>query len=298
VQAALEANPYFEDSSQSTNSFTIYLRAESKTASIAIKMDNSQTPSGTVIPEEQNFVLGEGSVGEPILQSDIEKALTTLTSGGGVLDITSSTYDNWNVTSLSGPGNTIISTAGEMNNQIAAEKLSDLVASQPYYLAGNSVYEIHMSYNGTLSLRVPSTIDFGNHEISGKSSTYKGSMEKSVYVIDSRTTPTAWTLKVQQSSPLIGYGENTGVIIPQLELSGSLHFVDTQSNDTLLTDDTSATVYQQTSGSNELVEAMTNSNEGEKGFYLDTLANKQISKWYGDNVVYKGEILWTVSNTP
>ncbi|EKF50573.1 WxL domain-containing protein [Lactococcus garvieae] len=298
VQAALKANPYFEDSSQSTNSFTIYLRAESKTASIAIKMDNSQTPSGTVIPEEQNFVLGEGLVGEPILESDIEKAITTLTSGGGVLDITSSIYDNWNVTSLSGPANTIISTAGEMNNQIAAEKLSDLVASQPYYLAGNSIYEIHMSYNGTLSLRVPSTIDFGNHEISGKSSTYKGSMEKSVYVIDSRTTPTAWTLKVQQSSPLIGYGENTGVIIPQLELSGSLHFVDTQSNDTLLTDDTSATVYQQTSGSNELVEAMTNSNEGEKGFYLDTLANKQISKWYGDDVVYKGEILWTVSNTP
>lgn len=299
LQEALAANPYFEDDSESTNQFTVYLKAlPDKSASVSIKMDKSEIPEGSTIPEEQSFIINKGLVGAPISEGDIQSAVDTLTSGGGVFDTTSSTYNNWYITSLTGPQNSTISTASEMNNKIAAEKLAELIALNPYFLTDNNSYVIHMSYAGMLSLRVPSTIDFGSHDISGQSTNVKGNMDSSVSIIDSRTSPTSWTLEVQQSSQLTGYVKNTGLIIPNLGLIGGLTFLDKDGNNTLLSNNASAIVYHQDTGTNDVVEAMSNNTESKACFYLDVPSNEQVSKWYGDDVIYKGEVLWILSNTP
>lgn len=299
LQLALAANPYFEDSSLSTNRFTVYLRAlQNITTSIYIKMNKNDVPDGTSIPEEQKLKISTGLVGSPISNSDINHAITNLTSGGGVLDITSQVYNNWYITSLNGPNNSILDMTGQMNNKIAIQKLADLIALNPYILAKSNDFVIYMDYIGTLSLTVPSFMDFGSHDISGKPTVYKGRMDNAVSIIDSRVTPTPWTLSVQQSSPLTGYVNKLGLMIPSLELSDSVHFLDNEGNDTLLTKGVSATVYRQTKGTNDIVEALVNDSKVRAGFYLETFADKQIAKWCGDEVIYKGEVLWTLSNTP
>lgn len=314
LQAALAANPYFKDSSQSTNSFTISLKAlpsQSGDPSVYIMLDNAGVPAGVTIPNQQSFELTSGLVGSPISATDIANAITTLTSGGGVLDTTSSTYNNWYITSMVGPQNNTISTAGINNNKTAAAQLANLIAKTPYILADSSnvyvdnngkkvynAYMIHLTYAGTLALQVPETISFGAHSISGSEATYRGSMDSDVSVYDGRGTPSPWTMTVQQTSPLIAYGATTGLISPSFGLDGALHFVDAQGNDTTLTGTAAPTVYNQTTASNTLVSVMSASETKGAGFYINVTPNQQVATWQGDPVTYKGVLTWTVSDVP
>ncbi|AYG00400.1 lectin-like domain-containing protein [Lactococcus allomyrinae] len=300
LHSALENNPYFKDVSQSTNSFTITLKALPSKAMIQMKLSEGDIPEGITIPEEQSFQLSQGLVGSPISNSDISNAIATLTTGGGVLDTTSALYNNWYVTDLVGPHDDTIDTTGIQNNATAVTKLTDLIAHTPYILSSDSknIYTINMSYSGTLSLEVPETISFGSHEISGESVDSRGALSSDVSVYDERSAPSSWSMTVQQTAALTAYNTTTGLIIPSLNLDGALHFIDNLGTDTVLTGTSAPTVYNQTVGENSLVNVLNANSTTGAGLYLNVNPRQQVSTWQGSAITFKGAVTWTILDAP
>ncbi len=206
------------------------------------------------------------------------------------------------------PTDVISATDTALNNQVAnysgwycasyidplvsnmAASLSDAVANANGVVNGsNNNYQAILNYQGTISLSVPSIIDFGTHTISGNTQNLTGQMEdnsgnaQGVIVTDGRATPDngnlSWTLNVEQSQPLTS----------PLGLSFSDSFL--SYNGTAMTLNSPLLVASDENSSTGKITEVLKSDS--KSFTLLTPNNLQVP-----NASYQGGLTWTLITAP
>lgn len=283
VAQAIASNPTFV---MGGNNFTIFIAAQLQTAQINFVMDTSSLPAGTAIPETPAPIVisntGTGMTGAPIAVADIAQAQDRINQ-----ILSSSSFSSWSIYAYS---DSIGNTYTDANANLAAA----VAGSGQVLLGNNNTYTVYLSYQGTLLLQAPNSIDFGSQTITAANMRQvSGALSDSVLVVDERATPTPWTLTVAETSPLQEVDSSGTVIAGGISFAGLMNFIDRNGTESTLNSTQQTWVYTQSTGTTSAVTVLDKLSTGNSGFYLSIPMNYQKI-----GASFSGEVTWTVSVTP
>ncbi|MFC4653023.1 beta strand repeat-containing protein [Lactococcus nasutitermitis] len=265
LQAAQAANPYFTDSSQRMNNFTIKLKAVQQTVTLQVNVDQSVSPipDGGIPTTPNPQVVALGLTGARISSNDVQ-------TGQDWLDGWITSHAGWQIVQYTDPLD---------NNYIDANmSLQEAVTGAGgYILGGNNTYEVSVTYSGSISLQVPSSVDFGSHTISSSNQTYTGNLNEPVTVSDTRGSDASpWTVTVAETSPITS--SNGGI-----SLEGDLEY----NNQVLSTAPTQIMTTSQAEGGTTVI-----LDAGSSPFRLNVPVDSQLA------TSYQGVLTWTLIVAP
>ncbi|MCL2114369.1 MAG: hypothetical protein FWH31_10580 [Streptococcaceae bacterium] len=167
--------------------------------------------------------------------------------------------------------------------------LTDALTTHPNYTATSNDFTIVLSYEGSLSLYAPDTIDFGTNSVSNLTQNLSGGLNQDLTVIDTRNASTIsdWTVSVSETSPIQEIDDAGNPVAGGVSFEGNLYF-----GDSPLFLGQTLPVHSETS----LGQGMFNLSEdwtAQQGFWLKADVDQQKS-----NANFQGTLTWTIGLVP
>lgn len=318
LDVAAASSPYFQDVSQSSNSFQIYLKGLPQTATVKFFANAAGSPDGTGIPratlDTYGFVFASGLTGGPITAN----ILTAPGANSGV-----NAGAGWGTTNLSDVDSYLTSTIlPALNSSLGLTGAQQYVVSEVYDLSGNTYtpsgnstgftsavnasqyyfgpvdnsksttpneFDVQLQYSGSIGLEVPESISFGTNTVTGVNKTYTGKLIGGVTVDDERAASalTGWSVQVAESSPIQEVNSLGVPVLNGVNFAGNMSY-----NGTVLTA-SPLTIYTYapttlTGGSTTVIDQ-----NADSPFSLYVPVNFQKI-----NTSYQGQLAWTLTVGP